>query len=89
VDAMIAIHTFTIHAECPFVEHKQWDYYAVEVQTEDVVDVHFLESVMDQVRGLRTSQEEIAELIKRNLSCEAIVTVTGKHSQNSATKVMA
>ena len=86
---MIAKHTFNIHAECPMVSHKQWDYYTVSVQTEDVIDVHALEAVVDSVRGMRATQEEIAEIIKRQLSCEAMVEVCGKHSQNSSTTVFA
>jgi hypothetical protein len=86
---MIAKHTFNIHAECPMVLHKQWDYYTVSVQTEELVDVHALESVMDSVRGMRATQEEIAGLIKQQLSCEAMVEVSGKHSQNSTTTVFA
>jgi hypothetical protein len=71
------------------VPHDQWDYYTVTIQTEDTIDVHYLESVMDSVRGMRATQEEIAEFIKQQLSCEAMVEVTGKHSQNSTTTVYA
>lgn len=86
---MIVKHTFNIHAKCPLVPHEQWDYYMVSVQTEDVVDVHALEAVMDSVRGIRATQEEIAQVIKEQLSCETMVEVTGKHSQNSSTTVFA
>jgi hypothetical protein len=86
---MIAKHAFNIHAKCPMVAHDQWDYYAVTIQTEDTIDVHYLESVMDSVRGMRATQEEIAEFIKQQLSCEAMVEVTGRHSQNSTTTVYA
>lgn len=86
---MIAKHMFNIHAKCPMVAHEQWDYYTVSVQTEDVIDVHALESVMDSVRGIRATQEEIAEIIKQQLTCEAMIEVCGKHSQNSITTVLA
>ena len=86
---MIAKHTFNIHAKCPMVAHDQWDYYTVTIQTEDTIDVHYLESVMDSVRGIRATQEQIAELIKQQLTCEAMVEVIGKHSQNSTTTVYA
>jgi hypothetical protein len=86
---MLATHTFTIHAECPFVDRKQWDYYEVEIQTEDVIDVHDLEGIMNSVRGLKESQETIARIIRQNVSCECFITVTGSHTQNSSTKVMA
>jgi hypothetical protein len=71
------------------VAHDQWDYYTVTIQTEDTIDVHCLESVMDSVRGMRATQEQIAELIKQQLSCEAMVEVAGRHSQNSTTTVYA
>ena len=86
---MIAKHAFNIHAKCPMVLHDQWDYYAVAIQTEDTIDVHYLESVMDSVRGMRATQEQIAELIKQQLACEVMVEVTGRHSQNSTTTVYA
>ena len=82
---MIARHTFMIHAECPFVTHKQWDYYKVLIQTEDVVDVHYLEKVMDSVRGARLSQEDIAQVIRQQMTCEAYIQISGRHSQNSFT----
>jgi hypothetical protein len=71
------------------VAHDQWDYYAVTIQTEDTIDVHYLESVMDSVRGMRATQEQIAEFIKQQLSCEAMIEVIGRHSQNSTTTVYA
>ena len=86
---MIAKHAFNIHAKCPMVSHDQWDYYAVTIQTEDTIDVHYRESVMDSVRGMRATQEQIAELIKQQLACEVMVEVTGRHSQNSTTTVYA
>lgn len=86
---MLANHKFQIHAECPLVPHKQWDYYTVSVQTEDVVDVHFLETVMDSVRGIRATQEEIGEIIRQQLACEAMIEIVGRHSQNSETSVSA
>jgi hypothetical protein len=86
---MVAKHTFNIHAKCPLVEHEQWDYYTVAIQTEDLIDVHALESVMNTVRGMRATQEQIAEVVKQHLSCEAMVEITGRHSQNSTTTVFA
>jgi hypothetical protein len=86
---MLAIHSFRIHAECPLVAHKQWDYYTVNIQTEDIADVHFLETVMDSVRGIRATQEEIGQIIRQQLACEAMVEIVGRHGQNSKTKVLA
>lgn len=84
---MIARHSFDIHAECPLVDHKQWDYYTVTVQTEDMIDVHYLETVMNSVRGLRATQEDIATVLRQQLSCEVIIEVVGRHTQNSSTTV--
>lgn len=84
---MLARHKFKIHAECPMVNHKQWDYYTVTIQTEDVIDVHYLESVMNSVRGLRATQEDIAEVIKQQLGCESMVEIRGQHSQSSTTTI--
>jgi hypothetical protein len=80
---MIARHTFKIHALCPLVSHKQWDYYEVTVQTDELIDVHAIESVMDSVRGLRATQEEIATVISEQLPHSALVEIFGSHSQNS------
>lgn len=86
---MVVVHKFEIHAECPLVSNKQWDYYTVSVQTEDLVDVHFLESVMNSVRGVRATQEEIGKIIRQQIGCEAMIEIVGRHSQNSETTVMA
>jgi len=86
---MVATHKFQIHAECPMVAHKQWDYYTVSVQTEDTIDVHYLESVMESVRGIRATQEQIGEIIPQQMTCEAIIEIVGRHSQNSETNVLA
>jgi len=86
---MVATHKFQIHAECPMVAHKQWDYYTVSVQTEDTIDVHYLESVMESVRGIRATQEQIGEIIRQQMTCEAIIEIVGRHSQNSETNVLA
>jgi hypothetical protein len=85
---MVAIHEFLIHAECPLVCHKQWDYYTVTLQTEEEVDVHWLESVMDSVRGIRATQEQIAICVRQQLDESIFLEVVGRHSQNSKTKVV-
>lgn len=86
---MLAIHRFTIHAICPFVEHQQWDYYDVELQTEEVIDVHILETAMNSVRGIRESQEAIATILREQLPCEVLITISGRHSLTSSTTVRA
>ena len=86
---MLAVHKFQVHAECPLVAHKQWDYYTISIQTEEVVDVHFLETVMDSVRGIRATQEQIGEIIRQQIACEAMIEIVGRHSQNSETIVHA
>jgi hypothetical protein len=85
---MVARHSFAIHAECPLVSHKQWDYYTVIIQTEDTIDVHWIESVMNGVRGVRATQEEIALIIRQNIGTEPAVEISGRHSQNSKSVVI-
>lgn len=86
---MIVSHSFMIHARCPYVVKIQWDYYDVEVTTEEEIDVHLLESVMDSVRDSSMSQEQIAVSIREQLPQHCFVTVTGRHTQNSSTEVRA
>ena len=86
---MLAIHTFTVHGRCPYVTKLQWDYYDVEITTEDEIDVHKLEAVMDSVRDLSMSQEQIAEAIRKQLPEHCFIEVTGRHTQNSKTTVRA
>jgi hypothetical protein len=81
-------HSFLIHAICPFVEHRQWDYYTVRIRTSETVDVHKLESKLNFVRGVKAVQEWIAETIKREMWFECEVEVHGAHSQNSTTRVI-
>lgn len=87
VRKLIAKHTFDIHAECPLVQHKQFDYYKVCVQTEDLIDANALDRVMDSVRGIRATQEDIASIIEQQLPRAVLVEVSGRHSQNSETIV--
>lgn len=85
---MVARHTFQIHARCPMVPHEQWDYYEVTIQTEDMIDVNVLEKAMDSVRGLRSTQEQITEILKELLPCETMIEIRGRHSQNSESIVL-
>lgn len=86
---MIAMHTFAIHARCPYVAKLQWDYYDVEVTTEDEIDVHKLEEVMNSVRDSSMSQEQIALALKQQLPGHCFIEVRGRHTQNSSTVVRA
>jgi N-acetylglutamate synthase-like GNAT family acetyltransferase len=81
-------HSFLIHAICPFVKHQQWDYYTVKIRTAQTVDVHEIENTLNSVRGVRASQESIAETIKREMWFECEVEVYGAHAQNSTTRVI-
>ena len=86
---MLCKHTFQIHALCPLVQHTQWDYYDVCVETNTIVDVHYLETVMNAVRGKKLTQEEIAIEIKKQLPIDCQVKIFGMHSQSSKSVVFA
>ena len=85
---MKATHEFTIHAECPFVPHKQWDYYTVIIDTEEFIDVHAIEAALNEVRGARESQEKLAEAIRSKVGGNCSVMLRGSHSQGNLTTVV-
>ena len=76
-----------MHAQCPLVEHVQWDYYVVSVTVMEVVDVNEIEKIIDQNRGIRLTQEEIAERIKESIPFRCVVALQGVHTIGSDTKV--
>lgn len=89
---MLVKHQFDIHARCPFVSHEQWDYYTVTISTDTVIDVHDIEKMLNEVRGMNASQEAIATAIcfkMERLKMVGRVEVVGRHSQNSTTTVIA
>lgn len=89
---MLVKHQFDIHARCPFVPHEQWDYYTVTITTKSVIDVHDIEKLLNEVRGMNASQESIAQEIRSKmdrLKMLGDVVVVGRHSQNSRTTVLA
>lgn len=70
-----AIHTSTIHAICP---HGGWDYYTVEVHATGVVLVEDIQAALDQVRGTKAYQEQIAEALSVDLGgCRVVL--KGRH----------
>jgi len=85
-------HQFDIHAKCSFVPHEQWDYYSVTITTSSVIDVHEIEKLLNDVRGMTASQEAIVEAIRFRMDRSAMsgsIEVVGRHSQNSRTTVLA
>jgi hypothetical protein len=88
---MLVKHQFDIHARCPFVPHEQWDYYTVTITTEQVIDVHDIEKLLNEVRGMNASQEAIAETIRFRMDRAKMpgsIEIAGRHSQNSKTTVL-
>ena len=84
-------HEFMIHAICPFIKNRNvWDYYTVTVILDRVVDVHLIETAIDECRGASLSQEALCALVSSKLSaignCE--IEMTGRHSANSVTRVV-
>ena len=86
---MIVRHKFLVHAICPFVDHLQWDYYEVTLDTEETIDINHFEKIMDTVRNIRQSQEMITALLRKQLPHEVRIEVTGAHSLTSSTTVFA
>lgn len=86
---MMVRHKFLVHAICPFVDHMQWDYYEVILQTEDTIDVSVLEKSMHSVRNIRQSQEMLTAILRQQLPEEVRIEVTGTHSLSSSTTVFA
>ena len=88
---MLVKHQFDIHARCPFVPHEQWDYYSVTITTKQVIDVHDIEKLLNEVRGMNASQEAISETIRFRMDRAEMpgsIEVIGRHSQNSMTTVL-
>jgi hypothetical protein len=84
-------HQFDIHARCPFVPQEQWDYYTVTITTKSVIDVHEIEKLLNNVRGMNASQEAIAETLRFQMDRSEMtgsIEVVGRHSQNSRTTVL-
>ena len=83
------LHETIVHGRCPL--NDQWDYYDVDIETDEFIDVHKLEEILNDVRGLREVQEDIARRIAGMLRSKGFqtchVTVTGRHSQNMQTTV--
>jgi NADPH-dependent 7-cyano-7-deazaguanine reductase QueF len=79
------IHTSMIHGRCPI--NGNWDYYTVEIRTDDFVDVADLECVLNDVRGSKKTQEDIAFEIREKVPAHCIVVLRGRHSQNTETMV--
>lgn len=79
------VHTTTIHGSCPL--NGQWDYYDVEVRTDDFLDVAELERCFDSVRGSTNTQEDIAFQLREIIPASATLIVRGRHSQNTSTMI--
>lgn len=77
-------HTSIIHARCPI--QPTWDYYTVVIEPLGFLDVHKLELVLDSVRGVEETQEQIAEQLG-NLLPGCKVTLIGRHTANTNTVV--
>lgn len=79
------VHRSTIHGRCPL--NHAWDYYEVEIRTDDFVDVKELEAAMDSVRGSTQTQEDIANELRDKIPASCVLVVRGRHSQNTSTLV--
>lgn len=83
---MLATHISTIHARCPV--DNRWDYYQVEVQTNQLLNVEEFERVLNQARGTTAYQESLAKWISAHLPPFTTVKLTGVHGQQTKTVVI-
>ena len=80
----------TIHIRCPF--QPVWDYYTVELYSEQMVQCEIFEECCDHVRGSEVSQETTAELIQEAVALRLprivfSLKVTGRHGANCETVI--
>ena len=85
-DLVMIRHSSMVHGKCPV--NGRWDYYQVDVETKEFLEVSELEEVLDFVRGTSKTQEEIAKNISMTLPYKCKITVVGRHSQNTETVVI-
>jgi len=81
----------TVHIRCPF--QPVWDYYTVELNSEQMVQCETFEVCCDVVRSREISQEETAAILYAELvsiigNKKFVLTVTGRHGANCETVVM-
>ena len=78
-------HTTTIHARCPY--QPVWDYYQVEFTSEEFVQCEELEAAADFVRGMKTTQEDVADRLRMHLKSHVSIKVVGRHGANCLTEI--
>ena len=79
------VHKTLAHGKCPI--NGFWDYYEVEVRTDDFIKCEEIEAACDAVRGLELTQEEIANNIRERLPGHCVLVVRGRHGQNTETMI--
>lgn len=83
---MNVTHRTTVHGKCHI--NGSWDYYDVEITTDQFIKVEDIESRLDlEVRGKMEPQETLAERIAKAFPSHCKITVVGRHSQNTLTTV--
>lgn len=84
-DISMNVHKSIIHGKCPI--NARWDYYDVEIRSESFIKVEDVDATLDLVRGLNETQEDIAAKLKKALGKFFHVSLVGRHSQNTETRV--
>lgn len=79
------VHESIIHGRCPL--NGNWDYYEVEIRTDDFVDIAELEAAFDKVRGSEKTQEDIANELRELIPGSCSLVIRGRHSQNTKTLI--
>lgn len=79
------VHETMVHGRCPI--NGAWDYYTLEVRTDDFVKCEDIEQACNVVRGSDMTQEQMAEALREELPGHCIMVLRGRHGQNVATMV--
>lgn len=78
-------HVSTVHGKCPI--NGNWDYYSVKIMSREFIKVEDVEDILNEVRGTENTQEKMAAAIKQKVGPLFDVSVSGRHSQNTETRV--
>ncbi len=78
-------HTTTIHARCPYM--PVWDYYKVTFTSRKFIQCEVLEAAAEDVRGEKTTQEDVAMRLRKLLPKHVSIKVVGRHGANCLTEI--
>jgi hypothetical protein len=79
------VHKTMVHGRCPI--NGSWDYYTLEVRTDEFVRCEDIEEACDSVRGSEQTQERMAYELREKLPSHCVLVLQGRHGQNVQTMV--